>query len=465
MVASSDDRRLWILGGATARTVATDGLVTEIAVASDQRIALGGLDGVVQLGTRDSDAEQWKRVSFAEPVRHLVFEGENLRIQTVSRTYEWNGRGVPRELPAQGSDWLVDGLTTFNLDQLEHLQVFDAIRWKGLDVVATDAGAMFRRSSRDKWRKIPLNGMPCGARIAAIASFDGALWVGSFDRGLCRLTKKGWTRFHGPGFLASDMVHDMSTDANYLYVATHKGLSRVDKNGQFQVTAVADCVDNPRKKCPWHATVNGVVQDPVTGISWMADTGAVHRMQGRRWRRYYRKAGVNSTRLTRIAAYNGSVAVGTGDQGILLMEDGRNFISITDQDGLADNWVMDVHYDEQGTLWVATCTRGLSRYRDGAWRTYTRADGLVDDYILSVRSIRGRLWVGTLRGLSLITASGVQNFTPSNGLSGSEIHDVIEHRGKVYVATDGGLSVFRYRPRVSPRPAGARANNGRGRVL
>ena len=88
----------------------------------------------------------------------------------------------------------------------------------------------------------------------------------------------------------------------------------------------------------------------------------------------------------------------------------------------------------------------------GKWRTLTTRDGLADDYALSVQEIDGRIWIGTLRGLTVIDGEQVINLGVEAGLSGNEVHDAVAHRGAVWVATDGGLSVIDV---VTPKPAGA----------
>ena len=443
--AVSEAKLLWNWTGQRWRSFPLDGLATSLALSVNGEVALGRMDGTVQRGTLDSGRMTWRTERVLEPVQRLLFVEEGLWIQAVGAHYRWDAMARPARQIVRHHAWPLSDGRSLDFESLKRREVFAAIDWMGLEVVATDTGLVFRHDSGDQWSKVDLSGMPCGARIAALATFNGNLWVGSFDRGLCRKTKNGWVRYFGSKYLASDMVHDMSADDDYLYVATHDGLTRMNKQGRFEVLTVAQCKDKTSRQCPWHATVNGVAYDSVTGRAWMSDVGAVHKMSPKRWRRFYHQAGVRSTRLTRIDAHNGRVAVGTGDQGILLMEDGKNFVSITDQDGLADNWVMDLHFGNNGDLWVATCTKGLSRYRNGSWRTFTRKDGLLDDYVLSVKTIENKVWVGTLSGLSVMGPDGVQSFAPEGGLSGREVHDIVSFGGRVYVATDGGLSIFRDR--------------------
>jgi ligand-binding sensor domain-containing protein len=313
------------------------------------------------------------------------------------------------------------------------------LSWAGERWFATDDGLR-----RGPYRAVvDLGGMPCGDRIAALATFDGALWAGSFDQGVCRYDGKTWTRFSGPDYLPSDMVNDLASDGERLYIATLRGLSVLHRDGQVEQRTQADCRADRNANCPWHTSVTGVAVDPADGAPWVVDTGAAHRLVGPRWGRRYKAAGVSSRKITRVAVRDGRVAIATVDQGLLLSPKGARFTRADDQHGLADNWVMDVAYGDDGSLWAATCTRGLSRLRGGRWTTFTAADGLADDYTLAVQPIGDRTWVGTLRGLTVFDPDGATHtLNTHDGLAGDEVHAFVAWRGHVYAATDGGISVL-----------------------
>jgi ligand-binding sensor domain-containing protein/signal transduction histidine kinase len=58
---------------------------------------------------------------------------------------------------------------------------------------------------------------------------------------------------------------------------------------------------------------------------------------------------------------------------------------------------------EDGTIWIATEGDGLVRWKNGAERTYTSREGIVDDVLFSViDDNHGALWVNSARGISRI---------------------------------------------------------------
>lgn len=375
-----------------------------------------------------------------EPIEALHFRGAVLEVRTTDHTLEY-ASGQLRIVRAGTAEREIELAPSPLVAAAPRVQAETS--WYGARVVATDRGAFVREPQSDHFRPFELgDGLPCGDRISALAVHRGALWVGSFDRGLCRRDATGWAQLHGPSVLPSDMINDLVSDGERLYVATARGLSVLEPDGRFRQYEHLSCRGDLQRDCPWSAPVNGVAFDVARREVWIADLRAVHRLDPTGWRHIGGEA-IGSFALTRLAAHGGELAAGSSDQGVSLRR-GKRFERIDDQSGLADNWVMDVTYDSAGRLWAATCTRGVSvREPDGALSTLAHEQGLVDDYTLSVSAIGDTVWVGTLSGVSVVRDHRViQNLSTRDGLSGNEVHDAVELDGHVWLATDAGLSVL-----------------------
>jgi len=110
-------------------------------------------------------------------------------------------------------------------------------------------------------------------------------------------------------------------------------------------------------------------------------------------------------------------------------------------DGLASDKALCILAGEKA-LWVGT-DRGLSRYRDGTWDTFTRAEGLAHEAVLALAEDpeTGDLWIATLGGLSRLSAGRFESFTQLNsGLVNNVVYGVTTHRGEVWAATAAGTS-------------------------
>ena len=109
----------------------------------------------------------------------------------------------------------------------------------------------------------------------------------------------------------------------------------------------------------------------------------------------------------------------------------------------------DLAEDEDGVLWAAG-RYGLARLENGAWRRLTTADGLRDDFLLSLSIDRaGTIWVAyrDQRGVSAIDWNGgspkLRHFDGRHGLRHEQATFVRgDALGRLWIGTTRGLSVL-----------------------
>lgn len=140
----------------------------------------------------------------------------------------------------------------------------------------------------------------------------------------------------------------------------------------------------------------------------------------------------------------------------------RNY---TVADGLGNNSVRGVYPDryDAGTVWFATEGGGLSRLRDGEFRTISSANGLHRDLLHNViEDYNGRLWMSTNQGIFFVNKAEVNRFmdgevsrirptvfTEREGLANSEGNGgfqnsfVLRENGDLFFSTQTGLAFFR----------------------
>ena len=160
---------------------------------------------------------------------------------------------------------------------------------------------------------------------------------------------------------------------------------------------------------------------------------------------------------------NGGLWVGTLDQGLLHVHQGR-----TDRfaraNGLSGDAVSRMFEDREGSIWVATLS-GLDHFRDLAVTTVSVKQGLSNDYVHSVLAARdGGVWLGTVNGLNrwkdgTITIYRKHRAQAASRAAGpSVVHEVIDNglpiggvqslfedsRGRIWVSTIDGLAYFEH---------------------
>jgi ligand-binding sensor domain-containing protein len=115
--------------------------------------------------------------------------------------------------------------------------------------------------------------------------------------------------------------------------------------------------------------------------------------------------------------------------------------NLTTANGLPDNHVFCVLVDGK-RIWAGT-EDGLGLFDNGAWKIFRPKDGLAHRAVLSLALDQrtGDVWVGTMGGLSRISAGRLDTFTQLNsGLSNDIVYGVALQGDFVWVATAAGAS-------------------------
>lgn len=92
--------------------------------------------------------------------------------------------------------------------------------------------------------------------------------------------------------------------------------------------------------------------------------------------------------------------------------------------------------------WVATMDQGVLAIKDSTViARFTRADGLPSNYCRRIMPYRGKIWVGTDRGLAVLNYDSVQyTIDRKDGLLSNEIMDMVIAGDRLWVASNKGLN-------------------------
>jgi ligand-binding sensor domain-containing protein len=142
---------------------------------------------------------------------------------------------------------------------------------------------------------------------------------------------------------------------------------------------------------------------------------------------------------------DGNLWVGTNGAGLVRFKN-RTVKTFTKADGLPSDVVMTVLAAADGKLWAGNNCGGLSWFDGSRFHTYDEKDGLANSCINALaEDSQHDLWVGTLGGgLFRFHAGHFQAFTKTDGLgSDTVICILIAHDGSLWIATTGGLTQLR----------------------
>ncbi len=114
----------------------------------------------------------------------------------------------------------------------------------------------------------------------------------------------------------------------------------------------------------------------------------------------------------------------------------------TTRDGLAQNAVNSIYRAVDGTVWAGTLDKGLSRLKNGAWRTFTTKDGLPSNRISVITgNATGNIFVGTPAGLAVFKDEHWVAYRSHDGLPPGALESLYcDKQGTLWVGTTKGIS-------------------------
>lgn len=118
--------------------------------------------------------------------------------------------------------------------------------------------------------------------------------------------------------------------------------------------------------------------------------------------------------------------------------------TLTRREGLANEYVFTILVDSEGYKWFGTNGGGVSRYKDGQWRTYFPMHGLADYWVYGLaEAADGTLWIGTWAGANRFDKETERFTTYYDELVNEWVYGVdVDARGRIWFATEGGVSMY-----------------------
>jgi ligand-binding sensor domain-containing protein len=341
-----------------------------------------------------------------------------------------------------------------------------------------------------------------------IDSFD-VKWFGT-DKGISRFDGTNWTVINTSNHLRNNTVNDIlyekTSHGDELWVATNGGLSVMSYNVDGVTSATTYYVGGPE---------SGIINDTVTAVGldknhtrWIATPCGINTFGKNGWDTTYtyldadRKIGEwNGLIVNSIGSYekDGSVYMGTSGQGIIRYNyddidgfTGASAMSST-WSGLWSDTVHSVSiYDT--IQWYGT-NQGAFEHFGPSTKSYwdyalTPWDDIINPVVKDVeKDNAGNIWLGTEKGLTIITEDGILKYGPSiqtsnivvyptdstasiswtygNGFNGIMLNENVndiqkDFSGNIWIASNSGVEFYNYVPgRVAKRVVFAtKANSG-----
>jgi PAS domain S-box-containing protein len=282
------------------------------------------------------------------------------------------------------------------------------------------------------------DGLPQDSIQAITQTSDGYVWIG---------TELGLARFDGVQFAIFDRKNTTQLPSSYiktllpgrdgsLWIGTQEGLARL-KDGKFTTYTTREGLSGDvvvslaedRDRSLWIATENGLDQ---------LINGKLHRYS----------MGWGTSKITCILYdRDGNLWIGTEEQGVYRLKDGRS-VAFTTRHGLLANKILSLFSDRAGNLWIGT-DHGLNRLTGGQISSYTAQQGLSNKTILSIGEGPDQaIWAGTNGGgLYRWDNRRFTAYRNEDGLSNDVVQALYtDQEGSLWIGTDGG-GLDRLKPR------------------
>lgn len=259
-------------------------------------------------------------------------------------------------------------------------------------------------------RRITPDGQICTNHVQALTEFQGRVWVGGFDGGLCVLEDSGSFRAVDVPFR---MINDLLATPRGLYVAAAEGLFVTRDGRKFHRDArVRDRGANRL------ASSRGRLY--VTTPAALYELRLTDRGLFRRWRH---PAG--STSLQSVAVSGRTIWLASEDRGVIRFRGGK-FVSFDRASGLPSSWFVDVAPAPGGGVWAATLRNGAVRLD---------SSGAIRELAANSHGWGLRLYVDGGRTL-FATQQGVEGIAD---LPDPRVHALLRTARGLWIGTEGGL--------------------------
>jgi len=133
-----------------------------------------------------------------------------------------------------------------------------------------------------------------------------------------------------------------------------------------------------------------------------------------------------------------------GTQNGLVRFDGVNF-ELFNRDNvsqLKDNEIRAIYQDQGDTLWIGTESGGLTRFKEGEFKTYSITKYKALDHIRTIREDRwGNLWIGSFtEGLTSFSNDRFTTYTTKDGLPDNKVRSIYKDgNGDLWIAAYSGI--------------------------
>ncbi|NIR09150.1 MAG: hypothetical protein GTN82_27340 [Candidatus Aminicenantes bacterium] len=266
-----------------------------------------------------------------------------------------------------------------------------------------------------------VDGLASGYIFSIHEDNEGNIWIGTHKGGLHRLSNMLFTPYTTRQGLSHDSVYCITDDREgNILIGTENGLNRL-KNGKLSL-------EWTKKKGLLSNNVTAVIEDS-NGYLWIGTDAGLSRYKDEKLESFV-DPDVDSNYIYRLWKEENGVTWILTLNGLKRFYNGK-FTEVINRREVSNNYIASFCKGRDGSLWIGTHGKGLYRLKDKKRIAYTTREGLLHNAVESIyEDNKGRLYIGTRGGLSLMSNGKFKNCTTQNGLIDSYIYFIVEDKMK-----------------------------------
>ena len=278
--------------------------------------------------------------------------------------------------------------------------------------------------------------------IRSISVDDKNVWIAT-DRGVSRLDKtlNRWRHYTKDDGLNSDNINAVVSNLNWVWFGTDEGISQYNiDTGTWRSFKEKDGLRGNRvfhitvdMNYVWFGTDQGINRYAKNIDSWSARTA---------------KDGLSNNNISAIALEGEYVWIGTHNQVNRYSKTTDSWNTYSTRDGLPENFVTTIAVSDN-FVWFGTNRSGISVYNKTNktfGKLYTKSDVLSSNYISSIAIDGNNIWIGTNNGgvHRHIEAVGAWvRYTKDDGLISNNISCITVYKNEIWFGSyDSGVSMY-----------------------
>lgn len=268
----------------------------------------------------------------------------------------------------------------------------------------------------------------------------GNIWVGTHEHGLTQLNEQSAVMTSVENGLPNNHILSIFVDReNTLWVGTHRGLTQF-RQAPFHSHRKEDGLGYDYVRALLQLQSGNILVGGLGGIKQIANETILP---------FPTTSSVaEESILTFAQAKDGLLYVGTFTNGLYVLRNGEQIAHYNETNGFPGNDIRSILLANDGYLYAAT-SRGVLRAKRQANGELSAPDyfgiaqGLPDEIIYAIlQSETGDIWIGSMRGLSVLNENGIQRIDLSAVTNAEFMFGFHESDQHIYVASDRGLIIY-----------------------